>query len=78
VPEHYIEGGYGNPPDVAQFQGVEFDDGTVAVRWLTQYRSTSIWPDFAEFQAVHGHADYGTRIEWSAVKETSKNSDQHP
>jgi len=65
VPEHYIEGGYGNLPDEAQFQGVEFDDGTVAVRWLTEYRSTSIWTDFATFTAVHGHADYETRIEWS-------------
>jgi len=64
VPEHYVEGGYGNSPDEAQFQGVQFDDGTVVVRWLTKFRSTSIWPDFAEFEAVHGHADYETRIEW--------------
>jgi hypothetical protein len=65
VPEHYVDGGYGNAPDEPQFQGVQFDDGTVAVRWLTQYRSTSIWPDFAEFEAVHGHADYETRIMWA-------------
>lgn len=64
VPEHYIEGGYGNAPNAPQFQGVEFDDGTVVVRWLTRFRSTSVWPDFAEFEAVHGHADYDTRIEW--------------
>jgi len=63
-PAHYEEGGYGNPPEEAQFQGVQFDDGTVAVRWLTQFRSTSLWPDMATFLAVHGHADYGTRIEW--------------
>ena len=64
VPAHYITGGYGNAPDEAQFEGVQFTDGTVAVRWLTQYRSTSIWPSFAEFQAVHGHAEYETRIDW--------------
>jgi hypothetical protein len=64
VPTHYVEGGYGNQPDEPQFEGVEFDDGTVAVRWLTQYRSTSLWPNFTEFEAVHGHADYETRIEW--------------
>jgi hypothetical protein len=68
VPEHYIEGGYGNQPDEPQFQGVEFNDGTVVVRWLTQYRSTSVWTNFAEFQAVHGHSDYETRIVWDTNK----------
>jgi hypothetical protein len=65
VPEDYIEGGYGNAPDAPQYQGVQFHDGTVVVRWLTQFRSTSVWPDFDEFEAVHGHPDYGTRIEWT-------------
>lgn len=64
VPDHYVAGGYGNLPDEPQFQGVQFDDGTVAVRWLTEFRSTSLWTDFDTFQRVHGHADYETRIEW--------------
>lgn len=64
VPAHYIEGGYGNLPDEPQFEGVEFEDGTVAVRWLTDFRSTSIWQDFETFTAVHGHADYDTKIIW--------------
>ena len=64
VPEHYIEGGYGNAGDQAQYEGVQFTDGTVACRWLTEFRSTSLWASFDEFMAVHGHADYGTRIEW--------------
>ena len=64
IPEHYIDGGYGNHPDEPQFQGVQFDDGTVVVRWLTQFKSTSVWPNYEEFEAVHGHADYGTKVEW--------------
>ncbi len=67
VPDHYVSGGYGNLPQEPQFQGVVFDDGTVAVRWLTQFRSTSFWPSIEEFEAVHGHADYETVIEFTDV-----------
>lgn len=69
VPEHYIEGGFGNPPAEPQYQGVVFDDGTVAIRWLTDFRSTSLWVDFATFEAVHGHADYATKIVWDDTAE---------
>jgi hypothetical protein len=30
-----------NEPDVPQFEGVEFWDGTVAIRWCTETRSMS-------------------------------------
>ena len=64
VPQHYVEGGYGNPPDEAQYEGVQFTDGTVVIRWLSEYRSTSMWASFNDLMTVHGHADYGTRIDW--------------
>lgn len=63
-PGHYIAQGHANQPDQPQFEGVIFTDGTVAVRWLTQFRSTSVWASFAELWAVHGHHEYGTQIEW--------------
>lgn len=62
VPEHYVEGGYGNAADEVQFEGVLFSDDTVVLRWCTQFRSTSVWSSMDEMLAVHGHADYGTVI----------------
>ena len=55
-----------NAPDEPQFEGVVFSDGSVAVRWLTQYRSTSIWPDLESLLAVHGHPEerYGSELVW--------------
>lgn len=47
-----------------QFEGVIFADGTVALRWLTPLRSTSIWPDIETALGVHGHPEYGTEIYW--------------
>jgi hypothetical protein len=63
-PDGYVEGGYANAPDEAQYQGVVFSDGTVVIRWLTEHRSHSIWASWTEFYLVHGHEEYGTRIEW--------------
>lgn len=37
-------------------QGVEFDDGTCALRWLTAHKSTTIYPDMQTLVAIHGHA----------------------
>lgn len=64
LPEHYVEGGYGNPGDEPQYEGILFTDGSVVLRWLTEFRSTSVWITWDEMWAVHGHADYGTWIEW--------------
>lgn len=44
-------------------QGVEFDDGTVALRWLSAYRSTVIFDSALTMILVHGH-DGDTVIEW--------------
>lgn len=63
-PQEYYESGTANPPDEVQYEGCVFSDGTVAVRWLTQFRSTSLWSSFEELMNVHGHPEYGTRIEW--------------
>lgn len=42
-------------------EGVEFTDGTVVLRWLSDYASTVVWPDLAAAQWVHGH-DGATRF----------------
>lgn len=64
VPEHYQTQGYGNKSDEAQYEGIIFSDGTVVLRWLTLYRSTSVWSSWDEMMRVHGHPDYGTYIVW--------------
>jgi len=63
-PADYFETGAANPPDQPQYEGVLFTDGTVAVRWLTDYRSHSIWSSWPDFVAIHGHPEYGTQIDW--------------
>lgn len=63
-----------NPPDQPQYEGAVFSDGTVAVRWLTLARSTSVWADFDTLWRVHGHADanskHGTVIVWGDDERT--------
>jgi hypothetical protein len=53
-----------NPPDEPQFEGVIFSDGTVCVRWLTAFRSHSIWNSWDDLDKVHGHPEYNSYIEW--------------
>lgn len=37
-------------------EGVEFSDGTVALRWIVgEHRSTVVWPNIDAVIAVHGH-----------------------
>jgi hypothetical protein len=64
-PPEYYDQGVANPPDQPQFEGVEFTDGIVVVRWLTEHRSVSVWTSMTEMLAVHGHPEYGSRIEWA-------------
>jgi hypothetical protein len=52
----------GNAPD---YEGVLFADGTVVIRWLTQYRSHSVWSSWDDFMHVHGHPEYGTYIRFA-------------
>lgn len=35
--------------------GVEFDDGTVVIRWRGENRSTVVWDTLDDAIAVHGH-----------------------
>ncbi len=63
-PADYAAQGAANPPDEAQFEGVVFSDGTVCVRWLTEFRSHSVWTSYADLEAIHGHPEYGTVITW--------------
>jgi hypothetical protein len=61
-PEEYRNKGITNAGAAADYEGCLFTDGTVVVRWLTQYRSHSVWTCWADFWHVHGHPEYGTRI----------------
>lgn len=37
-------------------EGVEFEDGTVALRWCVgEHRSTVIWSSMKSVEAIHGH-----------------------
>jgi hypothetical protein len=46
-------------------EGVEFSDGVVALRWLTEWPSSVVHYErgMESVHAVHGH-DGKTRIEW--------------
>jgi len=63
-PAEYYDKGTANAPTEAQYEGVVFTDGTLALRWRTAFRSTSLWDSYADFFEVHGHPEYGTIIEW--------------
>jgi len=68
-PEGYLESGTANPPEEVQFEGVVFSDGTCCVRWLTAWRSHSVWDSWESLKNVHGHPEYGTRVEWLDERE---------
>lgn len=63
-PAEYYANGCANAPTEAQYEGVVFSDGTVAIRWLTLYGSCSVWASYDDFYKVHGHPEYGTDIKW--------------
>jgi len=44
-------------------QGVEFDDGTIVMRWVTAHRSTSFYSSEKDLIAIHGHAGR-TVVRW--------------
>jgi hypothetical protein len=63
-PAEYREQGAANAPEEVQFEGVVFSDGTVCVRWLTEFRSHSVWASLADLEKIHGHPEYGTVWRW--------------
>jgi hypothetical protein len=37
-------------------EGIQFSDGTVALRWVVgEHRSTVFWPNIEAVKAIHGH-----------------------
>lgn len=36
-------------------QGVEFGDGSAALRWMSEHRSTAVYASMADLVAIHGH-----------------------
>jgi len=59
-PAEYFGQGAANAPDQPQFQGVIFDDGTVVLRWMTLFKSHSVWNSWTDMYKIHGHPEYGT------------------
>ena len=53
VPKETHPPGTVNAPDDPQFQGVLFDDGTVAIRWMTEF---TCWGSMADMLAVQKSA----------------------
>ncbi len=44
-------------------QGVQFDDGTCAMRWLSDHRSTAVYESAEDVELIHGHHGM-TRLVW--------------
>lgn len=61
-PQDYAEKGITNSGGEADYEGVIFSDGTVVIRWRTQYKSHSVWAGWEDFYRVHCHPEYGTEI----------------
>lgn len=36
-------------------EGIEFSDGSVALRWPGEHPSTAVWSDIRDMEAIHGH-----------------------
>jgi hypothetical protein len=56
-PAEYLEKSTANPPDEPQYEGVVSTDGTVALRWRTAYRSTSLWASYNDFYRTASRPD---------------------
>lgn len=63
-PDEYVEKKITHGGDSPDYEGVVFSDGTVVCRWLTEFRSHSVWSTWDDFYHVHGHPEYGTVINW--------------
>lgn len=44
-------------------EGTQFSDGSVALRWTSQWPTTSVWASIEDMTAVHGH-DGDTHVHW--------------
>lgn len=65
-PAEYVDKGITNSSEsTPDYEGVIFSDETVVIRWMTEFRSHSVWSDYESFHRVHGHPEYGTVITFS-------------
>ena len=62
IPEGTHDENQANGPHLPQFQGVEFDDSTVVIRWMTAVGSISIFKNMDDLMKIHGHPEYGTEV----------------
>ena len=53
-----------NKPEEPQFEGVQFADGKVVIRWLTATGSIAIWDSMEDMLIIHGHPEYGSELIW--------------
>ncbi len=53
-----------NDAEAPQYEGIVFSDGTCVIRWLTAVGSTSVFDSLDSCMIIHGHPEYGTRIDW--------------
>lgn len=44
-------------------QGVRFADGTAAMRWVSEHRSTAVYESMESLEAIHGHGGR-TVVRW--------------
>lgn len=44
-------------------QGIEFEDGVCVIRWMTEHRSTAMYPSIDTLIHLHGH-NGKTRVDW--------------
>jgi len=44
-------------------EGVQFEDGTVALRWLSDLAATGIYSSIGDVELIHGHGGK-TRVVW--------------
>jgi len=75
-PSEYIETGAALPPELPQFEGIQFSDGTVCLHWYTLSGSHAIWPSMAEVMQIHGHPEYGGRFEWLDDEHATHDDDE--
>jgi hypothetical protein len=50
-------------------QGVQFDDGSCALHWLSQHASTAVYDSVADIEVIHGHGGL-TRVAWIDAENT--------
>ena len=64
VPDDTHDANQKNPTDEVQYEGVEFTDGSVAIRWRTAVCSTSVWASMEDLLKIHGHPEYSSELIW--------------